>query len=162
MVQSAKIPQAKRVLELGPGTGALTQYIAPALHPEAQYLGLELNKNFVNILQTRYSRLDFVAVAAQDFDFSAYLGESQKFDAIVSGLPWTSFPEWLQVDILDHVLPHLSENGVFVTFAYTGFHLLPGGQRFKKVLLERCTRMNTTSSVWKNTPPAFIYEVSRQ
>lgn len=162
MVKSARIGQAEKVLELGPGTGALTKYIVPALKPEAKYLGLELNQEFVTILQTRYPELHFEEIAAQHFDFNSYLETGTQFDAIVSGLPWTSFPEALQIDILDHVLPHLAPNGVFVTFAYTGFHLLPGGQRFRKVLSERCTRMNTTSSVWNNAPPAFIYEIHRQ
>ena len=157
MVASAKINEATAVLELGPGTGALTQFISKALPRDAHYLGLELNETFVRRLRSGYPHMRFEAVPAQEFDFDTFLGSGGSFDAIVSGLPWTAFPESLQIAILDHVLARLRPNGIFVTFAYTGFHLLPGGQHFKSVLSARCAELTTTRTVWMNTPPAFVY-----
>jgi phosphatidylethanolamine/phosphatidyl-N-methylethanolamine N-methyltransferase len=157
IAEAAKISDARRVLELGPGTGALTEAVAAALPEGSEYLGLELNETFVKRLGERFPRLRFEAVPAQEFDFSHWPGEGTTVDAIVSGLPWTAFPESLQKAILDHVLPHLRPGGIFVTFAYAGFHLLPKGKCFRDLLASRCYQLTTTSTVWGNLPPAFVY-----
>lgn len=157
IAEAAKIHDAKRVLELGPGTGALTEAVAAALPEDSEYLGLELNETFVTRLGTRFPKLRFEAVPAQEFDFNHWPGEGTTVDAIVSGLPWTAFPESLQTAILDHVMPHLRPGGIFVTFAYTGFHLLPKGRHFRDLLASRCYQLTTTSTVWGNLPPAFVY-----
>jgi phospholipid N-methyltransferase len=157
MVTAAGVRQAKAVLELGPGTGSFTKSIAATLPAGATYLGLELNKAFVAELTRTYPTLRFEPVAAQEFDFDSILGPEGSFDCIVSGLPWTIFPESLQTAILDHVLPRLRPGGVFVTFAYTGFHLLPRGRRFRTLLAGRCLALETTRTVWNNLPPAFVY-----
>lgn len=157
MVGAARVAQAGEVLELGPGTGAFTQFIAEALPPGSRYLGLDLNAGFVTALRLKFPALSFEAAPAQEFDFDTILGHDGYFDSIVSGLPWTVFPEPLQIAILDHVLPRLRPGGVFTTFAYTGFHLLPKGRHFRSVLSDRCAVLTTTHTVWRNVPPAFVY-----
>lgn len=157
IAESARVSEAKRVLELGPGTGALTEAVAEALPENAEYLGLELNEIFVKRLGERFPKLRFEAVPAQEYDFSRWPGTDQSVDAVVSGLPWTAFPESLQTAILDHVLPLLRPGGIFVTFAYTGFHKMPKGQCFRNLLASRCLSLTTTRTVWGNLPPAFVY-----
>lgn len=157
IAEAAKIRDARRVLELGPGTGALTEAVAESLPSGSEYLGLELNETFVKRLAERFPRLRFEAVPAQEFDFNRWPGSGESFDAVVSGLPWTAFPESLQQAILDHVLPRLRPGGIFVTFAYTGFHLLPKGRCFRNLLESRCYKLTTTATVWGNLPPAFVY-----
>ncbi|MSU36165.1 MAG: methyltransferase domain-containing protein [Pedosphaera sp.] len=157
MVQAAGIDQAGSILELGPGTGPFTALIREAMRPGALYLGLELNPNFVARLRSRFPDLAFEAAPAQEFDYSSFLGGIESFDAIVSGLPWTVFPEPLQVAILDRVMPRLRDGGVMTTFAYSGFHLLPNGRRFRALLRQRCSRLETSPTVWLNVPPAFFY-----
>lgn len=157
MVETAGVSTAAAVLELGPGTGAITQHIARALPERSRYVGLELNPSFVERLQGEFPRLQFETCCAQEFDFSRVLQPGEYFDCIVSGLPWTAFPESLQIAILDHVLPKLRPGGVFTTFAYAGFHLLPAGRHFRSLLEQRCESLTTSATVWKNLPPAFVY-----
>lgn len=158
MVECAQVAKARAVLELGPGTGSFTTAIDEVLPQGASYLGLELNQTFVDQLRRQHPRMRFEAAPCQEFDFVANLGPECGFDSIVSGLPWTNFPESLQTAILDHVLPRLRPGGVFVTFAYTGFHMLPQGQRFRALLKDRCVDLRTSPTVWGNLPPAFVYE----
>lgn len=157
LVDSAKIVSAKYVLELGPGTGPITSVIAESLSPDGYYLGLEMNSGFVKTLRNNFPSMQFEAVPAQSYDFDLFLGRDNDFDAIVSGLPWTAFPESLQIAILDHVMARLKPGGLFVTFAYSGFHLLPSGRRFRNLLSSRFETLDTTPTVWKNFPPAFVY-----
>lgn len=157
MVDVAGVARAGAVLELGPGTGAITRSIAAALPASCSYLGLELNGCFVDRLRNEFPRMRFEQAAAQEFDFDAMLGSDGYFDSVVSGLPWTGFPESLQISILDHVLSRLRPGGIFTTFAYTGFHLLPAGRHFRELLADRCESLSTTTTVWRNMPPAFVY-----
>lgn len=157
MVEAAGVPGARRILELGPGTGAFTDLVRRAMPSGASYLGLEMNGRFVAALRNRFPDMQFEQTAAQEFDFGAYLNAGDQFDVIVSGLPWTAFPEPLQIAILDHVMPRLRPGGVLATFAYTAFHLLPSGRRFQGLLRARCSRVERTPTVWTNVLPAFVY-----
>ena len=49
--QDGKVGAAQRVLEVGPGTGAVTRYIVRALGPEDRLDLVELNANFAERLQ---------------------------------------------------------------------------------------------------------------
>jgi phosphatidylethanolamine/phosphatidyl-N-methylethanolamine N-methyltransferase len=157
MVEAAGVDRATAVLELGHGTGAITHSIAHAMSPSARYLGLELNAIFVHRLRHQFPSLRFEEAAAQEFDFNGAGGSDGMFDSVVSGLPWTAFPESLQIAILDHVLPRLRPGGIFTTFAYMGFHWLPAGRHFRDLLADRCESLTTTPTVWRNMPPAFVY-----
>lgn len=157
MMEAAEVGRAQHVLELGPGTGAFTEAILDSMPHGSSYLGIELNETFVTQLKPRFPTMDFRIAGAQEFDFASYLVGKEPFDVVVSGLPWTAFPRWLQEGILGNVLPHLREGGRFATFAYYGFHRLPSGQRFRGLLHERLPGVETSRVVWGNVPPAFVY-----
>ena len=161
MIQSARINQADCILELGPGTGPFTSLIQNSMPPGSRYLGLEMNPSLVEALRRRFPSLRFEAAAAQEFDYADFLGPGGSVDAVVSGLPWTAFPESLQIAILDQVMPWLREGGIMVTYAYTGFHLLPNGRRFRALLRDRCSRLEASRTIWPNLPPAFVYSATK-
>lgn len=157
MAESGEVWKAGHVLELGPGTGSLTAAVADSMPHGAKYLGIELNPEFTTRLKRTFPGLRFEQAGAQDFDFDAYMGTDERFDVIISGLPWAAFPEPLQTAILDHVLPRLAPGGRFVTFAYYGFHKLPAGVKFRHTLHQRLHGTETSRVVWGNIPPAFVY-----
>lgn len=159
MMQAARVADAGCLLELGPGTGAFTNQIEKTLPANSRYLGLDMNSAFIAALRSRFPSLRFEQAPAQDFDYDSFLG-SEKFDAIVCGLPWTAFPESLQTAILERAFTVLKPGGVFATFAYAGFHLLPRGKKFRELLSRRSSRLETTPVVWGNIPPAFVYVAS--
>jgi phosphatidylethanolamine/phosphatidyl-N-methylethanolamine N-methyltransferase len=157
MVERAGVAQARNILELGPGTGPFTEVIDQLMPRSARYLGLELNPVFAERLRAKHPQMQFVTTAAQDFDYASFLNEGELFDTIVSGLPWTAFPESLQIAILDHALGRLRPGGTLVTFAYLGFHLLPKGRHFRSLLESRLGSVECGQTVWRNLPPAFVY-----
>ncbi len=161
MMDCAGVAGARHILELGPGTGAFTGAIEKAMPKEASYLGIELIETFVQQLKPRFPALNFHVAGAQEFEFGTYLDNNDTFDVVVSGLPWTAFPRSLQEAILDNVLPHLAPGGRFATFAYYGFHRLPSGQRFRGLLSEKLSKVETSRVVWPNMPPAFVYVGSK-
>ena len=161
MMVASGAANARRILELGPGTGAFTEALARVMPDEASYLGLELNKTFVDRLHARFPSMRFECCCAQTFDFNTAEFD-EGFDVIISGLPWTAFPEELQKAILGNVLPHLARGGRFVTFAYVGFHKLSAGQHFRRLLGNLLPNLTKTEVVWSNLPPAFVYVGSHE
>ena len=157
VVELAGVAEAGSILELGPGTGPFTQVIDEVMPRDSRYLGLELNPVFAERLRAKHPHMGFVTTAAQDYDYDLTLKPGECFDTIVSGLPWTAFPEALQIAILDHALSRLRPGGRLVTFAYLGFHLLPKGRHFRELLESRLGRVECGQTVWRNLPPAFVY-----
>jgi len=82
-------------------------------------------------------------------------------DCIISGLPWASFTQALQVEILDEMMRVLKPGGQFVTFAYVHGLILPPGRRFSRVLPKYFSAISKSPIVWKNVPPAFVYRCRR-
>ena len=80
-----------------------------------------------------------------------------KADVVISGLPFAIFPEELQEKILQGVMRSLVPGGTFATFAYLQGVILPAGVRFRKKLEATFPEVTTSSIVWNNMPPAFVY-----
>ncbi len=161
IVSSAGVIENSHVLELGPGTGAFTRDLEKTLGPEGEYLGIEINAGFHTHLQEIHPELHFEQAPGQDFDFSSWVEKHGQFDVIVSGLPWAKFPEELQRSLLDNVVPRLKDGGTFVTFAYTGVHLLKPAKRFRKLLDDYFTDVQRTHSIMLNFPPAFVFVATK-
>jgi len=157
IVKSAGVKEDSHVMELGPGTGAFTRDLEQTLGPKGKYLGIEINASFHSHLQEVHPELHFEQAPGQDFDFSSWTEKHGQFDVIVSGLPWAKFPEELQRSLLDNVIPNLKDGGTFVTFAYTGVHLLKPAKRFRRLLDDYFSEVHRTHSVLLNFPPAFVF-----
>jgi phospholipid N-methyltransferase len=77
--------------------------------------------------------------------------------AVVSGLPFASFANDLQDEVLGAVREALVPGGVFATFAYWQGLMVPQGLRFRRRLHDEFSLVTTTRTVWANMPPAFVY-----
>jgi phosphatidylethanolamine/phosphatidyl-N-methylethanolamine N-methyltransferase len=157
MVEEAKVSQAASVAELGSGTGVCTERILESRKPQAAFLVLEINLRFLEKTRERCPGVEIHQDSAVHLPRYVERNGGKKFDAIVSGLPWASFGEDLQRQILDAVVLSLAPRGRFVTFAYLQGLLLPSGRRFSRMLLRRFPSVRRTRVVWRNVPPAFVY-----
>ena len=101
-----------QILEVGPGTGAITRAIARRLRDGDHLDAVELNAKFVDQLRRRIDnepifadhqdRIDVINSAVQDLP-----GEA-RYDFIISGLPFNSFPRRAGEDDLPGV-PAIAE-----------------------------------------------------
>ncbi len=156
VVQAAKVPEAKVVVEFGPGTGAITEQILPFLQPGATFFGMEINPDFVKVLKKRFPAVQvFEDSAANTPGYLAQLGETH-CDSIVSGLPWTVFNDRLQDELLDAIVASLRPGGTFATYTYIHSTAVPSGKKFRKKLKRRFSQVGETGIVWKNVPPAMV------
>lgn len=106
-----KCDQPRRILEVGPGTGVVTDSILRRMGSRDTLELVELNERFVDLLRQRLdadpqwraaaSRVHIHQAPVEDF-----LPDTP-FDAIVSGLPLNNFP----VATVEQILAHLARLG---------------------------------------------------
>jgi len=112
-----------RILEFGPGTGAVTQAIARAMRPDDTLDAVEINEHFVRLLEDRIKtdgafaeRRDRIRVLHGPLESVAGVGV---YDFIVSGLPCNIFPVEQVRDIYAAYRRLLKPGGTLSYFEYT-------------------------------------------
>ncbi len=151
MIQPIKFEEAKVIVELGPGTGCVTEALLKRMAPDAKLISFELNEAFCERLRKQFPGDDRLVVihdsAHRLGEHLAALGFSHA-DNVVSSLPLTNIPGKIKISILNAVAHYLSERGTFTQFQYykTAEKLIR--KKFKQVRI-RFTPLNI--------PPAFIY-----
>lgn len=157
MLNGANLDQAHTVVELGPGTGAITGPILDRLRSSTLFLALELHEGHVRELRKRFPRLRVYRDSAEHL--RRYLDRYRRrtADTVISGLPWANMSPQQQEQILSSILECLSPNGTFVAFGYTHVRWFPGARRFRKLLQRSFRVVEQSSTVWRNCPPALVY-----
>jgi phosphatidylethanolamine/phosphatidyl-N-methylethanolamine N-methyltransferase len=149
--------EARTVVELGCGTGAITEAILQKIPPAANYLGIELDGRCIEHLRVRFpNRAFYHGSAAEMCKYLAEQGAGAP-DVIISGLPWAVLPQEVQDAIISQVVQCLAPDGMFLTFAYVHARVLPRAQRLKRQLDHCFGEVKTIRTIWKNFPPAFYY-----
>jgi phosphatidylethanolamine/phosphatidyl-N-methylethanolamine N-methyltransferase len=148
-------------VEYGPGTGAATPLILQSLHPDAKFFAIERNAEFCQVLRKRLHQVDLCEDSVENVVEHCRVRGFPHLDAVVSGLPWASFSEGLQVSCLDSMAQVLKPGGQFATFAYLQGLLLPAAKRFRKQLENYFSKVTISPTVWLNLPPAFVYRCVR-
>ena len=162
-VLAAVVPRegAPVVVELGPGTGAVSAVISRRLPAAARHLAVELDPRMVIYL--RRSRPDLEVVPGDAAHLAALLAERgvHRADAVIAGLPWALFDEQAQRAILEQVSQVIGTTGAFTTFAYLHGMTLTAARRFRAALRATFDEVVVSSTVWRNVPPAFVYVCRR-
>jgi phospholipid N-methyltransferase len=151
------VEDASCVVELGPGTGAVTGFIASSVKPEAKFFAVELNKRMFAAIKKRYPDVKVYNECASKLPELLEKEGCRHADVVISGLPWASFPDELQEEILDSVVAVMPKGGAFATFAYLQGTFLPAGRSFKKRLTKYFSKVVKSKVIWRNLPPAFVY-----
>ena len=164
----------QRILEAGPGTGAVTGCMIERMRADDQLWLVELNPAFAAHLREAFrERPSFQAVAnrchlvegsVQD------LGQDTQFDVVVSGLPLNNFsPEAVRA-ILESFAKLLKPTGILSFFQYILIRdaktivsfgpertrLKSVGEAIDGVLSER---EFAREWVWPNVPPAWVHHL---
>ena len=161
IIDHAHLQRCETVVELGPGTGAITQKLVEELSDETLFLALELNPHFAETTQKKYPRAIVYNDTAENIKYYLNKHEKAECDCIISTLPWTLFTKELQQRILQAVTEVLKPGGQFLTVTYTFTGFLPMGIHFRKLLKETFSTIERTKPIWKNLPPAFVYHCKK-
>jgi phosphatidylethanolamine/phosphatidyl-N-methylethanolamine N-methyltransferase len=147
------------VIELGGGTGVITEALLDHGVSPAQLLVLEMNETMHGILRRRFPHAHVLCADARHVnELATRTGvlAPAGADAILSSLGLLTMPPSLQHDILAAAFAVLRPGGVFVQYTY-GWRS-PLDAQVRKNLQLRCER---AGMVWRNLPPAQVYVYSR-
>jgi len=165
---------AARILEVGPGTGAVTREIVRHVGPEDRLDIVELNDRFVELLRGRFaSELDFQRVARQTEIFHMPVQElptEEPYDYIISGLPLNNFPIDLVSSILRRLMRLLRSGGTLSFFEYLAIRRVKTvvSPRKERQRLARVGRVvnnylqeyeRDRDTVFLNIPPAVAHHL---
>lgn len=109
-----------RILEVGPGTGAVTRRIVSLLRPGDVLDLVELNPEFVAVLKRKFSS-DFAVAADQSTVYERSLeahDSDAPYDFVISGLPLNNFPPDLVERIFEAYFRLLAPTGTLSYFEY--------------------------------------------
>lgn len=145
------------VVELGPGTGAVTSVIDACLPEAARHIAVELDPTMAAFLQRTHPGLEVIEGDAVKLGALLAERDLEHADAVVSGLPWSLFDDHTQRSIMGQVAEVIAPDGAFTTFAYSHGLLLSAARRFRGLLHETFEEVVVSATVLRNVPPAFTY-----
>lgn len=141
-----------KVLELGPGTGVVTQAILDmGVEPERLVM-IEYDPHFAQALAQRFARAQVITGDAFDLGKTLGAGPSAPFAAIVSGLPLLNQPPERRKALMENALDRLLPGAPFIQFSYG---LKP------PVLGTPKAPVQLGAFVWRNLPPARVWVYRR-
>lgn len=172
----ARRTEPTRVLEVGPGTGAVTGEIVKNLGPDDRFDLVEINEEFAGMLRQRFAgdgrfqpaadRTEVHCLPLQEFQPEA------PYDVIISGLPFNNFPAPLVEELIDHCLGLLAPGGELAFFEYMFVRPArrlvssrPTRQRLgeiERILQQRFADCRVcTDWVFANVPPAWVQHLRK-
>ena len=132
------------VVELGAGTGVVTEALLARGISAERLLIIEYGAYFVDLLRKRFP--DAMVVQGDAFAFERHLPPDARVSAVVSGVPLLNFPLWRRKTLIERALAAQDSGGRFVQLSY-GWNppIAPGRKELSRTL------------VWRNFPPAHIW-----
>jgi phosphatidylethanolamine/phosphatidyl-N-methylethanolamine N-methyltransferase len=140
------------IVELGPGTGPVTQaLLARGIAPERLFL-VEYSKDFAKLLKQRFPQV--TVIQGDAYDLPATLAEHihEPIAAIVSSLPLLTRPDRQRSALLQDAFNMMLPGSPFVQFTYMNASPIPQEPGIEGVVSRR---------VWKNLPPARVWTYRR-
>lgn len=148
---AAEVPLdgAGLVLELGPGSGAVTQAILERGVAPADLIAIEYDRDFCTLLRRRFPHSAILEGDA--YGFRRLLPDA-RFRAIVSGVPVVGLPQSSHHALLRDAVAALLPGRPFIQFTYSMTPPLAVPQDMAgQIAVERA------AIVWANLPPMHVW-----
>ena len=141
------------VIELGPGTGAVTAALVEQGVDPARLVLVEFNPTFCRLLRVRYP--EATVVQGDAYAIKRLLGSllRQPAAAVVSGLPLFTKPLKFRLRLVNDAFALLHPGAPFVQFTYA---VVPPIPRSLDGATAECSER-----IWLNLPPARVWVYRR-
>ncbi|HTV41117.1 MAG TPA: methyltransferase domain-containing protein [Candidatus Sulfotelmatobacter sp.] len=138
------------VLELGPGTGVVTEALLRRGLRQERLVAIEQNSNMTRVLREKFPRAQIITGDAWKLDdlLRRRREPIEKVGAVISSLPLLNFPPAEAERLAGKIRAVLEPDGRWVQFTYRIHRLRPRGAS--------SFRMRATNVVWLNLPPARV------
>jgi phosphatidylethanolamine/phosphatidyl-N-methylethanolamine N-methyltransferase len=137
------------VIELGPGTGPVTEALVEQGVDPSRLVLIEFNPDFCRLLRARYP--DATVIRGDAYALNRVIGNmlSEPAAAIVSGLPLVTKPLKTRVRLIRDAFRLMQPSAPFVQFTYAVLSPIP------KALAG--ISMEASERIWMNVPPARVW-----
>jgi phosphatidylethanolamine/phosphatidyl-N-methylethanolamine N-methyltransferase len=149
MAQYVDIHSSGPVVELGPGTGAITSALIERGVDQKRLVLVEYNPGFCALLRDRYPQAKVVQGDAYTLRDSLWDVLSKPASAVVSGLPLVTKPMQTRLKLIREAFVALAPGSPFVQFTYSVAPPIP--KSLPGVSTEASER------IWMNLPPARVW-----
>jgi phosphatidylethanolamine/phosphatidyl-N-methylethanolamine N-methyltransferase len=137
------------VIELGPGTGAITNALIEHGIDQKRLVLVEYNPSFCALLRDRYPQATVVQGDAYSLRASLFEVLKVPASAVVSGLPLVTKPMLTRLRLIRDAFTALAPGAPFVQFTYAVVPPIP--KSLPGVSTEASER------IWMNLPPARVW-----
>ena len=137
------------VIELGPGTGPVTEAMVEHGVDPARLILVEFNPDFCRLLRTRYPRATVVQGDAYRLRRLLETYVRSPASAIVSGLPLVTKPVRTRLRLISDAMALLAPGAPFVQFTYAMVTPIPKALNGIKA--------EASELIWLNVPPARVW-----
>lgn len=137
------------VIELGPGTGPVTQALVQRGIDPKRLILVEFNPDFCRLLRTRYPAATVVQGDAYRLRRLLESVAREPAAAVVSGLPLVTKPVRTRLRLISDALSLLKPGAPFVQFTYAMVPPIPKGLTGIKA--------ESSELIWMNLPPARVW-----
>ena len=145
------------VVELGAGTGHLTDAVQRRLNGRGRHVAIEINPVLAQRLTNRHPAVTVVCADAAELPDVLHAHGITTADAICSLLPWAAYAA---APIPAIAAAALAPTGTFTQVSLLLTHLLPPARRQERDLRAAFAELTVSPPVWRNLPPARILAAS--
>ncbi len=140
----------KVFVEYGPGVGTFCPHILVRLAPDATYIAIDLNPDFIDYLNETITDNRFRAILGSAADVEQIVKDSgfDHADYVVSGLPFSTLPTGVGPAIAAATHRVLRPGGAFLVYQFRA--------KVKDFLLPHFSRIDSGFEGW-NVPPCFLF-----
>jgi len=149
MAQYVDVYQDGPVVELGPGTGAITNALIEHGVEQKRLVLVEYNPSFCALLRDRYPQAKVVQGDAYTLRDTLRNVLGAPATAVVSGLPLVTKPMMTRIKLIRDAFAALAPGAPFVQFTYAVVPPIP--KSLPGVSTEASDR------IWMNLPPARVW-----
>jgi phosphatidylethanolamine/phosphatidyl-N-methylethanolamine N-methyltransferase len=149
MAQYVDIHSDDPVIELGPGTGAITSALLHRGVDQKRLVLVEYNPGFCALLRDRYPQAKVVQGDAYTLRDTLWNVLGAPASAVVSGLPLVTRPMSTRLKLIREAFAALAPGAPFVQFTYSVAPPIP--KSLPGVSTEASER------IWMNLPPARVW-----
>jgi len=150
LLEDIDFKNAKCVVEYGSGTGRVTKEILKRARKDAKIVCFEINRKFYKYLSNNVKDKRAVLINDSAENIKRHLRSLgiEKADYVVSGLPFSNFPDNKKCAIMGETRSTLKNNGKFVFYQFF--------VKFNRHLNHYFSKIST-SFMPLNIPPCFVY-----
>ncbi|MGY8662048.1 rRNA adenine N-6-methyltransferase family protein [Bradyrhizobium sp. UFLA05-109] len=149
MAQYVDVDSDAPVVELGPGTGAITSALVERGIDQKRLVLVEYNPGFCALLRDRYPQATVVQGDAYRLRDTLWKVLGAPASAVVSGLPLVTKPMFTRLRLIRDSFAALAPGAPFVQFTYSVVPPIP--KSLPGVSTEASER------IWMNLPPARVW-----